>query len=248
MAKSTLCSKSTRNLRLIACDFMTQGDLDSSKPNTESDRVRQRLTRISHHFLSEAATEHEAQRQTTHRVFFLDTQAQLPLFALAEQIALRGWTVQIVYPPGTEPATITVQPATTIALRNPVTLIFQTINVSSLMMLNVNSTLLLTMPARYDSLRETYLMLKQHQHQLHKCVIGATIVGPHDQGTAHDWYRALSLAGKRHLGLDIVSYTFCRNSSAPEPTTELHALASLIYNDVNSLIQQQLDQYDTQTT
>jgi hypothetical protein len=222
-----------RSPPLIQRDSIPQENDDADLPLSEHERSRQRLNRISHHFLSEPSSPGKEKRQVIHDVFVLHRQPQLPLISIGEIIARRGWRVEICYPNGSTSVVTTNYDGQSMSQSRPMSLRFHSIHDYELLNIDERSTVLIGMPERHDSLRETYSLLKNYQNRLKNSLLGITIVDSQDRMHAEQWFHAIEVAAKRYLDIDLVSYgAIYQGGDNADSFDGTQCLATLIIQDM----------------
>lgn len=219
--------------------------MHDSHSKTAQTRVgRQRLARISHHFLSEPqAIEPQLTSGSSASLVLLIDDSQTPSFPvlqLAAQLAGHGLECEIEQP---GQAMFSIRPqspapagndTSTIAKQEPyMTVRIRAGHTADNIPPASSYTLLLPTEASPQGVRQSYFLLKHHMQRSCSPHTGITMTGTDDPALARHYFSALHVACQRFMNCDpdwrLYSYGLLHHHHHPNP--ELAGIARLLVDD-----------------
>lgn len=231
--------------------------MSNHPPNKSQIRARQRLARISHHFLSEPEPTPTQEKQldvnnlglntrnenTRSFIFFIleQDEAPFPTLLLATLLAQFGLRCEVHYP---EQKTINIQAQISAPLaystakntsgNNVTTVQLYTGQHTQSLPTKTPYTLILPTQATPQGLRRSFIQLKHHRHQKMLRYTGITMTGTDDPKLAEQYFAALQQSCLRFLEADIHqnlrSYGLLHRQQQ-QFSPELEGIAQLIFTD-----------------
>jgi hypothetical protein len=221
--------------------------MSGNPPDEMQTRARQRLARISHHFLSEPQPNTNAtnpgNKPGSHFFVVADNHTQpFPTIPLAIQLARNGLNCEIHHPGLTS---VNIRPQAPAQSNTNAGLSNRHIKHISAQIHarhNIDAipggtpyTLLLPTEASQQGLRHSFILLKQHLTHTPALHTGITITGTNDPALARSCFSALQQACQRFINpaisLSLRSYGLLDHSTDYHASPELAGIARLIIED-----------------
>lgn len=221
--------------------------MSGKPPKKHPVRARQRLARISHHFLSDPpVTEAQTSSNTTtpsHVLVIADKETlPFPSAALAIQLAQLGINCELHHPTR---SVVCIQPRESKSAppASPIKIKLKSCYNADSIENTTTYTLLLPTQATPQGLRHSFMQLKHYMHRGTLENIGITITGADKPRLAALYFAALYQACQRFLSQDVCrkisSYGLLSHRTAIENSLALNGIAQLIVDDYLALDHQQ---------